>query len=110
MGRSVLSDVCNGMSLHTPHFPNCGIFRGPTFSKNFLQEWFQLKGKTHPKLNCLYVPKLDSLLNFQIFTSGDALPEGLKDRSEGSRGLPSWIQLHNYLPLKFVGNFTTMFS
>lgn len=51
MGRSVLSDVCNGMSLHTPQFSNCGIFRGPTFSKNFLQEWFQLKGKTHPRLN-----------------------------------------------------------
>ena len=26
--RSILSDLCDGMSLHAPHFPNYGIFHG----------------------------------------------------------------------------------
>ena len=33
MGRSVLTDLCNRMSPHTPHFSNYAIFHELTFSK-----------------------------------------------------------------------------
>lgn len=68
---------------------------GPTFPKDFLQQQFQLKGKCHPRLNCFYVPQLDSLQTREM------LPEGLKDKGKGPRSssLFSFPIIHPYSSL-----------